>query len=328
VSDYGTITTIAESPVKAGVLYVGTDDGNVQLTRDGGKTWDDLTAKFKLPAPKWVSRVVASGHDAGTAYVTFDGHQDDDFKPYVFKTTDMGATWTSAAGDLPDGMVVRALAEHPRNRNLLLAGTEFGLYVSQNGGKNWTLMSGNLPRVRIDDIVVNARNNDLILGTHGRSIIILDDMTMLEKTDASVLSADAHLFPTRPATQYYETRMLPSPGAAEFSAPNPDYGALITYYLKSDPPSPGSRVKIKILNKAGEVVRELDGPDRQGYNRVAWDLRFPLTFVPGDQDEGWFGPPKGTFVLPGEYTIKMTARGKELTGTVDVKTDPVARTSP
>jgi hypothetical protein len=122
-------------------------------------------------------------------------------------------------------------------------------------------------------------------------------------------------------------RMLPSPGAAKFSGPNPPYGALITYYLKTDPPSAGSRVKIKILGKDGHLVRELEGPDRRGYNRVAWDLRYPLTFVPGDQDEGWFGPPKGTFVLPGEYRVSMTARGRELTGTLQVRIDPRARTS-
>jgi photosystem II stability/assembly factor-like uncharacterized protein len=367
VSDYGTISTIAESPLQAGVLYVGTDDGNVHVTRDAGATWQNLTTKFKLAGPRWVSRVIASPHDPGTAYVSFDGHQDDDFTPYVFKTADFGATWTSVAGDLPAGMVVHALAEHPRNRNLLLAGTEFGLFVSHNGGKSWTLVKGNLPRVRIDDILVTPRDNDLILGTHGRSIIVLDDVILLEKTDAGVLSEDVHLFPTRPATEYYEMRMLPSPGAAKYSGPNPPYGALITYYLKTDPTSAASgrelataaasgrelataaasgrelataaasgrelataaesRVKIKILDNEGHLVRELDGPDRRGYNRVAWDLRYPLTFVAGDQDEGWFGPPRGPLVLPGEYRISVTARGRELTGTVQVRTDPRARTS-
>ena len=327
VSDFGTISTIAESPLQAGVLYVGTDDGNVQVTRDGGGSWQNLTTKFKLPGPRWVSRVIASQHEAGAAYVCFDGHQDDDFKPYIFKTTDFGATWTSVAVDLPDGMAVHALAEHPRNRNLLLAGTEFGLFVTHDGGKSWTLVRGNLPRVRIDDILVSLRDNDLILGTHGRSIIVLDDMTMVEKTDATVLGEDAHLFPVRPATEYYETRMLPSPGAAKYTGPNPPYGALVTYYLKTDPPSAASRVKIKILDAEGHLVRELEGPDRQGYNRVAWDLRYPLTFAPGDQDEGWFGPPKGTLVLPGEYLISVTARGRELTGSVQVRSDPRARTS-
>ena len=269
-----------------------TDDGNVQVTRDGGGHWQNLTSKFTLPCPRWVSRVVASSHEAGTAYVSFDGHQDDDFKPYVFKTTDFGTNWTSAAGDLPDGMVIHTLAEHPGNRSLLLAGTEFGLFVTHTGGKSWTLVRDNLPRVH-DDVLVNRRTNDVILGTHGRSIIILDDATMLEKTDPTVIAEEAHLFPTRLATQYYETRMVPSPGAAKYSGPNPPYGALITYYLKSEPPSSKSKVKIKILDKDGHIVRELDGPDQQGYNRVAWDLRYPLTYAATDQDQGgWFGRPR------------------------------------
>ncbi len=328
VSDFGTITTIAESPLQAGVLYVGTDDGNVQMTPDGGRTWRDLTSKLKLPGARWVSRVLASHHDAGTAYVSFDGHQDDDFKPYLFKTADAGATWTSAAGDLPDGMVIHSLAEHPRNRNLLLAGTEFGLFVTIDGGQHWTLVRGNLPRVRIDDILITPRENDIVLGTHGRSIIVLDDATLLEQADRSALADDVHLFPARQATAFYEMRMLPTPGSARFTGPNPEYGALITYYLRTAPASSNAAVKIQILDRENHIVRELEGPDRQGFNRVAWDLRYPLTFTPAATDEGWFGPPKGTPVLPGEYRIKLTARGREQTGTVQVRMDPRARTTP
>jgi hypothetical protein len=313
--------------VQAGLLYVGTDDGQVQVTRDAGKTWQNVTGKFKLAGPRWASRAIASAHDAATAYVSFDGHQDDDFKPYIYKTTDFGATWTSIAADIPDGMSVHALAEHPRNRNVLFAGTEFGVFVSLNGGRNWTLMRGNLPRVRIDDIVITARENDLILGTHGRSIIILDDIAMLERADPAALSDEVHLFPPRPAIEYYQMRMLPSPGAAKFSGPNPEYGALITYHIKSAPKSPDDKVRIQILDAAGRIVRELNGPYRQGYNRAAWDLRYPLTFEPGNQDEGWFGPPKGTLVLPGEYRVKLMARGREVTEPLQVRIDPRARTS-
>ena len=237
VSDFGTITTITESPVKAGVLYVGTDDGHVQMT--ARRRQDLAEPHVEVQAARrsrWVSRVLASRHGAGTAYVAFDGHQDDDFKPYIFRTTDNGNTWTSIAGDMPDGMVVNALEEHPRNPNLLFAGTEFGLFVTINGGANWTHVRGNLPRVPVDDIVLNERTNDLVLGTHGRSIIVLDDAAMLEHLSEKVLTTDAHLFPIRPAMQYYEARLLPVPGASEFSAPNPEYGALITYYLKNEPP--------------------------------------------------------------------------------------------
>jgi photosystem II stability/assembly factor-like uncharacterized protein len=349
VSDFGTITTITESPVTAGVLYVGTDDGLVQMTPDGGKTWRDVTSRFKLPGPRWVSRVLASRHGAGTAYAAFDGHQDDDFKPYIFRTTDQGGTWTSIVGDMPDGIVVNALEEHPRNPNLLFAGTEFGLFITTNGGRNWTLVRGNLPRVPVDDIVFNDKANDLVLGTHGRSIIILDDITPIEQMTPAVMTTDVHLFPLRAATQYYEMRMLPTPGASEFSGPNPLYGALISYYVRDDPkppaptstngtngtngsdpsdPKKAATVKITVLAPDGSVVRELEGPDRKGLHRVNWDLRYPLTFKPTRADDGWFGPPKGTFVLPGEYTVKLAARGRELTQKVAVRVDPRAQTSP
>jgi len=347
VDAYGTITTISESPVQAGLIYVGTDDGNVQMTQDGGKTWQNLTDRFKLSSPHWVSRVLASSQAAGTAYVSFDGHQDDDFKPYLYLTTDFGKTWKSLAGNIPDGMVTNVVAEHPRNPNLLFVGTEFGLFVTVDGGKNWALASGNLPRAPVDDIIVNARDNDLILATHGRSIIILDDISMLENLSASVLNSEAYFFPVRDATQFYEMRNLPDPGASEFSGPNPDYGALISYYLKNDPlkeekPAPAKektdkaeekqepkkepKIKIVILDKDGKVVKELEGPDKKGFNRTSWDLRYSLPFESKGED-GWFGPLKGHFVLPGEYTIKLQARNVELVQKFNVKMDSQARTT-
>jgi photosystem II stability/assembly factor-like uncharacterized protein len=347
VSDFGTITTISESPVKAGLLYVGTDDGQVQMTADGGKSWQNITSRIKLPGARWVSRVLASKHGSGgaTAYVSFDGHQDDDFKPYLFKTTDQGASWTSIAGDLPDGMVINAIEEHPRNKDLLFVGTEFGLFVTTNGGRNWMHARGNLPRVPVDDIVFNEAANDLVLGTHGRSIIILDDISMIEHQSAAVVGADVHLFPLRTATQYYEWRQLPVPGAGEFQGPNPPYGALITYVLRDDPPAvkPAAKpdtksdaksdakkptVKIAILGPDGKVIRELEGPDKKGLHRVNWDLRYPLPYTSEQEDESWFGVPKGTFVMPGTYTVKLTARGKDLTQPVQVRVDPRSITTP
>ena len=348
VSHYGTLTSVSESPLQAGLIYAGTDDGNLQMTMDGGQTWTNLTDRFKLPGPRWVTDVVASAHGAGTAYATFDGHYDDDFKPYIYKTADFGKTWKSVAGDLPDGMTLNVIAEHPRNANLLFAGTEFGLFISVNGGKNWVLPGGNLPRVPVDDIVVNARDNDLILGTHGRSIIILDDIAFLEKLDESAINSEAGFFPMREAVEFYETRILPSPGASKFAGPNPDYGASITYYLKADPPKPDKpaadkekseksgekpkeekapTVKILILDGEGRTVRELEGPDRKGFNRISWDLRYPLPFK-SEGEEGWFGPIKGRLVLPGEYTAKLVARNQEFSRKFNVRIDPLARTSP
>ncbi|MFN8061549.1 MAG: hypothetical protein U0Q12_20485 [Vicinamibacterales bacterium] len=329
VSDFGTITTISESPAQAGLIYVGTDDGQVQMTRDQGKQWANITSKFALPGERWVSRVLASRHAAATAYVSFDGHQDDDFRPYIFKTTDTGATWRSVAGNLPNGVVVNSLAEHHRNPQLLFAGTESGLYYTLDGGVSWTLIRGNLPRVPIDDIVITERENDLVLGTHGRSIIILDDLGALEQSTPRVLSEDLHLFPIRPATQEYQARRLPQPGAAKFSGPNPPPGALITYHVKS---AAGTDVKVKITiaDASGSVVREFDGPGATGLHRVAWDLRHALSATPADSDEGWFGPPAGPFVVPGTYTVRLSAGSTSATETVEVRADrrmtPTAQT--
>jgi len=349
-SHYGTLTAISESPVQPGLIYVGTDDGNVQVTKDGGKTWTDLTKKFQLPGDRWVTRVLASHHAAETAYASFSGHQDDDFTPYIYKTTDLGATWKMISKDIPYGMMVNVVAEHPRNPNLLFAGTEFGLFITIDGGVDWMLAGCGLPRAPIDDIIVNARENDVILGTHGRSIIILDDIAFLEKTDKNVLASEAYLFPPRESVQYYEKRQLPRPGASEFMGPNPDYGALITYYLKNDPPKKESKPKaeeaedkpkkdekkkcecpkvdITILDKQGNVVRELKGPDKKGIHRINWDLRYPLSFKASGRDEGWHGPHKGPFALPGEYTVKLVARGQELIQNVSVIMDPQAKTNP
>jgi hypothetical protein len=211
-------------------------------------------------------------------------------------------------------------------------------------------MRGTLPRVPIDDIVIAARENDLVLGTHGRSIIILDDITPLERIDPAVLTSDVHLFAPRVATQTYQMRALPSPAAGKFAGPNPAYGALITYYLKSDPPPaakpsptptngdggaqpetkalPEPKVAIEVLDATGALVRRLEGPDRAGINRVAWDLRYPLPFTLATEEETWFGPPRGTLVLPGAYTVRLRARGRELTERVEVRVDPRARTTP
>jgi photosystem II stability/assembly factor-like uncharacterized protein len=343
IGAYGTITTIAESPLAAGVLLVGTDDGNVQMTEDGGRTWSNISDRIRLPAPRWVSRVVLSRHERRTAYVTFDGHYDDDLAAYVFRTTDGGRTWSSIAGDLPVGASIKALEEHPRRPNILFAGTEFGLYVTYDAGKSWRAVRGNLPPVRIDDVIYNARDNDLVLGTHGRSIIILDDVRLLDDGDPSTI-AEARLFPIRPATQEYTMRLLPTPGASEFSAPNPPTGALLTYILPdeattastssngSSPPRDSARTdtvaRLTITAADGKVVRELTGPNRRGIHRIAWDLRYARPDGVTDQDEGWFGVPRGAWVLPGEYTVTLNARGRQSRQTVTVRADPRARTTP
>jgi photosystem II stability/assembly factor-like uncharacterized protein len=326
---YGAITAISESPIQPGLIYVGTDDGNVHLTFDGGKNWQRLTDNFRLPGPRFVSRIIASRYSKETAYISFDGHWDDDFAPYIFKTTDSGKTWKSISADLPNGMVVRSIAEDPYNPDLLFAGTEFGLFISINGGNNWTLVRGNLPRAAVDDIIVNERDNDLILGTHGRGIFILDDIAMLEKLNDNVLNSDAYLFPARGAIQFFETDAITDLGSGKYYGPNPDYGALITYYLKSDPLSEKDKsdeaphVRIVIQDKEGKLVRELSGPNKKGFNRVSWDLHCGLSFDPS----GLMESPKGPFVLPGIYSITLFALNRELKQEVEVAMDPRIKTS-
>ena len=193
-ASYSNIVTIGESPLVAGIVWVGTNDGNVQVSRDGGATWKNVVDNVKgVPQETHVSRVEPSHFDGGTAYVSFDNHRRDDHKPYVFVTRDFGQTWTSISSNLPDGNV-NVIREDPKNRNLLYLGTEYAFYISLNGGREWKRFMTGLPTVRIDDILVHPRDNDLIVGTHGRSIWIVDDITPLQQMSEAVTTADAHLF--------------------------------------------------------------------------------------------------------------------------------------
>jgi len=207
--------------------------------------------------------------------------------------------------------------------------------MTLNGGEKWELIRGNLPRVPIDDIIINARDNDLILGTHGRGIYILDDIAMLEKVDEEILGSYVHLFPLREAIQYYEMRELPFQGAAKFSGPNPDYGVILTYYLKAPPVSSREKsekiekVKAIILDETGNVLRELEGPSDNGFNRISWDLRYPFPVVGAEEfPKVWMLPYKGPFVPPGEYTVKLMAFGHESIQKVKVRIDPRVQIRP
>jgi photosystem II stability/assembly factor-like uncharacterized protein len=325
-SEYGNITTISESPRQAGTIYVGTDDGNVQLTTDGGAHWTNITGRFRLTAPHSVSAVLASRFDARTAYVAFDGHTDDDLRPYLFKTVDGGTTWTAIANDLPPSGPVKCITEDPRNPQLVFAGTEFGLYLTTDGGRHWTFPGGSLPRVMVDRIVVNERTSDLVLATHGRGVIILDDIAPLESLNSA--SADAvQLFPLRDAVEVYQFRDQPPPGGRIFMAPNAPLGTFVSYWLASNGDS-AATAQIRISSSEGTVVRELTGPATHGMHRVAWDLRTQFAFVPPASDSGFYGPPRAPYVPAGDYTVQLTASGKTLTRTVHVRSDPRALTTP
>ncbi len=328
VGQYGNITTISESPRNAGTLYVGTDDGNVQMTTDGGAHWTNITSRFHLKSPRWVSAVVASRFDPRTAYVTFDGHRDDDLAPYIFKTVDGGATWSSIASNLPAGGPVRTLAEDPRNPAVLFAGTEFGLYWSFDGGRHWRFPGGSLPRVMVDCILVNERNNDLILGTYGRGVIILDDIRPLE-AESPTAPASVRIFPMRAATEVYRWRDQPFVGGRPFPAPNTPVGALITYSLGE--PHAGdtaTAAKIVVRSQKGTVVRELAGPGTAGMHRVLWDLHMQFPYVPAAQDSGYYGAPTAPYVAPDTYTVTISARGTTVSETVQVRSDSNALTTP
>ncbi len=382
VEEYPTITTLSESPVAPNVLWVGTDDGNLQVTRDGGKTWKNVVSRVTgVPKGTYVSRVVASKYAEGAAFATFDGHRTDDYNVYIFFTADYGETWKAIRNGIPDSAgTVHVVREHPRSANLLFAGTEFGLWVSWDHGANWTALKNNFPTVPVDDIQIQAQQNDLVLATHGRSIWIFDDMTPIEKFDASVASSDLTFFSPRTATLWDLRDRRWSAGQKMFTAKNPPYGAILNYYLKEalppevpktakddkdkgaeksketdagkekdqankvtaaadqKPKAPTTtdkegKTKISVYNKDGKLVRELDGPGKAGVNRTNWDLRWSSPAVPTPEQleaaaAGFDFGPRGPFVEPGKYTIKIKAGSREGTQEVVVEDDPRLQISP
>lgn len=321
VSHFGTITTVDESPLREGLLWVGTDDGCLQVSRDGGRTWKNVAVRLPgVPAGTYVSRVEASRAVEGRAYVSLDGHRNDDFKPYIFVTSDYGETWTPISGGIPVGSTVSVVREHPRAAGLLFAGTERGAYVSFDGGGRWLRLQSNLPMVPVDDILIHPRDNDLILGTHGRSLYILDDITPLEQLSHSVLDAPLMLFDIREATVFNPFNHKGSLGDKIFVAPNPSYGALLTYYLKEEGKEESQLV---VRDTEGAVVRKLKGPGKAGLHRLVWDLRHegPAADDPGPRGAG-FGLRQGPSVIPGEYEVVLQAEGRESVRTVKVAGDP------
>lgn len=311
-SNYGTITTIDESPRSADILWVGTDDGNVQVTRDGGDTWTNVVGNVPgLPGRRYVSRVEASAHADGRAYVTFDGHWDDDLEPYVFATEDFGASWRRIAGGLPDHSI-NVVRESPRAENLLFVGNEVGVFASVDRGARWFRMTGDgdFPTVPVDDLVIHPRDNDLVVGTHGRSIWIVEDIDPLERLSAATVAEGATLFPVGRATFWSRTGGWPFWGETWF-AENPPIGARIRVHLASEADS-GS-VQLLIANAAGDTVRHLDGPTAAGLHEVIWDL----TADPMGEEAS-----EGAPVLPGPYTVTLVADGTRATEGFEVRLDP------
>jgi photosystem II stability/assembly factor-like uncharacterized protein len=280
------ITAIAESPLDPAIVWVGTDDGNVQLTRNAGATWTNVRKNISgVPDGIWVSSVEASHFDAGTAYVTFDGHRSDNFTAWVFKTSDFGATWSNISANLPANQPLYVVREDLKNRKLLFVGSEFAVHASLDGGKSWTRLGSGMPTVATHDLVIHPRDGDLIAGTHGRGIYVLDDITPLQQLTDKVLESAAYLFELRPATKWEDASRGGVRGHLFWAAENPPYipanpnyvrgrilsGALISYFLKA---AVAGDVTLEISELAGPRSRVLRLTNAPGIHRVLWDMRF------------------------------------------------------
>jgi photosystem II stability/assembly factor-like uncharacterized protein len=339
VEYYDTVFTVAESPVQKDLLWAGTDDGLIHVSRDGGKNWTNVTPKG---IPEWslVSLIDASPFDAGTAYAAVDTHKLDDLRPYLFKTTDYGKSWTKITNGIPDGAYTHVVREDPVRRNLLYAGTETGIYVSLDGGTSWQGMQLNLPNSPIHDLIV--KNDDLVLATHGRAFWILDDLTPLRSASVTAPASEVVLYKPR------ITYRLRWPDFYERRQPvgeNPPTGALVSYYL---PNAPKGLVSLEFLDASGKVVRRYSNeekkeadtppewpdqtppdekiPSEAGVNRFAWDLRMqgavPLAGEPGAEFRN-----RGPMAAPGAYQVRLTVDGRAYTEPLELKLDPRVKAS-
>jgi len=354
-SVYGNCVSLAESPVNEQLLYVGTDDGLIHVTQDGGESWTRLESFPDVPEQTYVSRLEASRHDARRVYAAFNNHKNGDFAPYLLVSEDRGATWRSIASNLPATDAVWSLAEDHENEDLLFVGTEFGLYVSLDRGGAWVEMTGGLPTVAVRDIEVQRREDDLILGTFGRGFYVLDDYSALRSLSQDLLAEAAHLFGARAAPLYIERSRLGlntglgSQGSTYFAAPNPPFGAILTLYLRDGLSTAKERreraqaearesgvalpfptdaevraedrerepaVFLTIRDADGAVVRRVDAPRTKGIHRVAWDLRYPKSTAIDLEDSG----PGAPWSMPDAGPLVL---GGEFTATLEREVDGV-----
>ena len=349
---YGSIVTMAESPLKEGLLWVGTDDGLMQVSEDGGQTWRPIERVAGVPDTTFVSRVEPSHHSVNTVFASFDNHKAGDFKPYIARSTDLGRTWTLITGDLPERGTVYVVIEDPKDPNLLFAGTEFGLFFTNDGGRAWTRLRGGLPTIQVRDLAIQQREDDLVVATFGRSFYVLDDLSPLRSFTPAVLAAEATLFPVKRTPLYVQSNPLGGSGvgwqgARFYAAPNPPFGAVITYHLKEEiqtrrarrqaaerdaakagrdvfyPPWDSLKAEdreeaptmvLTLTDPEGRVVRRLTGPVTAGTHRVAWDLRYPPPSPPRATADtaggggGFGGEPRGPYVVPGTYRVTLAKR--------------------
>jgi photosystem II stability/assembly factor-like uncharacterized protein/Ni/Co efflux regulator RcnB len=345
-SFYGNIVALSESPKKEGLIYVGTDDGLIQVTADGGANWTKYDKFAGIPETTYVSRLAASRHDANTVYASFDNHKNEDFKPYLLRSTDAGKTWTSIAGNLPENGPVLAFAEDTVNANLLFAGTEFGAFFTVDGGQHWVQLKGGLPTIAVRDMVIQAREGDLVIATFGRGFYVLDDISALRQIKAESLEQGAGFFPVKDSLLYIERHPLGAPkkafqGDAFYTADNPPYGAVFTAYLKeklktkkekrqdaekeaakknqtlpyptndelrAEAEEAKPEVSFVVYDESGAAVRRVEGSIDSGFQRAAWDLRYPAPSLRESTEEGEDFAPAGTqgpLVISGTYRVQM-----------------------
>jgi photosystem II stability/assembly factor-like uncharacterized protein len=350
-SFYGNIVSLSESPLVEGLLYVGTDDGLVQVSEDGGTAWRKVEKFPGVPERTYVARLEAGRHDAGVVYAAFDNHKNADFTPYVLRSTDRGRTWTSIAGDLPKGEVIYALAEDHVDRNLLFAGGEFGVYFTVDGGAHWIELTGEMPTIAVRDLAIQRRENDLVLATFGRGFYVLDDYTPLRGLSKAKLEQESILFPVKEALAFVYSSPFGGEGKASlgdsfWTAENPPFGAVFTYYLKdglktrqelrheaekeaakkgTTAPYPSMddlraealeekpSITLTVRDSFGRVVRKVSGDVGKGFHRVAWDLRLPAATparLPDDtvEKDPWDAPDRGPLAVPGNYLVQLSKR--------------------
>ncbi len=320
-----TIYTISESPLDGSVIWVGTDDGLVQVTRDGGETWTNVTAGMPdLPAGLWVSHVEASPHDAATAHVTVDGHRSGDMATYVYRTTDYGATWSSLAKEDLEGYA-HVVVQDPENADLLYMGTEFGLWISLDAGQNWGRFEGGMPkRAPVRDIDIQRREGDLVVGTHGRGVYILDDLSPLRALTAETLGSKLALLPSRDAVMVLSAGLSWFSGDDEYTGPNPTEAATIFYYQNKR--HIFGDMKIEIYDADGELVSNVPAGKLKGLNRAEWPMRLePPKMPPATTLAPAFVGPR---VPEGEYTFKLIKGKETYEGKVRLVADPRSPHSP
>ena len=365
-----TISSVAESPLAEGLLYVGTDDGRFHVSRDGGATWTDVAARDAtdsdepagcagidgcgraagdtsedravtagfpgLPPGAWVSGIEPSRHDEARVYAVWNNYRNDDYANYLYRSDDYGVTWTQIAGDLPPERVLRTLREDLRNESVLFLGAEIGLFYTMDGGGHWTELRGGMPTAPFNDLVIHPRENDLVLGTHGRGVWILDQINALQELTPEVMASAAHLFTVGPATQIRRAGRQAHTGDVFYRGENPPNGAILDYWLGEE--AEQGAVTVVIEDGVGGRVAAVEGTGRAGMNRVVWDLRHQLGEEAGPGGGGGPGGSgggrRGPLVVPGNYTARLQVEGAEavadarLAQPFEVREDPRLNVTP